>query len=509
MSLAQRMMDLFRSSTRSYGVFMKNAKNSPHRTEHAPYTLKHFESHIAGKDGLGLVPICDDSTCWWGAVDIDAHGDRDKIDIEALYEEVVKHGLPLLVCRSKSGGAHLYLFMSEAIDAKSLRTNLRLMAMRVGYPDAEVFPKQDSLDDSRLGNWINLPYFDAKDTVRYCWMGKPITLEHFIETAESTRSTIRYVEEVLLGDHSEAPPCVQQMLSGKVPTGFRNEGLFAIATYMKQAYPDDWKDRCVDVNAMTFEQPLSNKEVKTLLTSVGRRDYKYRCKEEPCRSFCQSKVCLTRQFGIKPSDDPEVGDSAGMIMMEITGLTQVLTEPPVWYVRLAGLDQPIKVSTEQLDSPRKMKTAILGQAGRAVYPMKDKEWGIMLANALKELLREEAPEDASESGTIRLRLHDFLKKAGDDISGKDRNHIAHGQPVVMTDPETGELWVYFRGMAFVEHLRRTRASQLPTHQIWEALRNLNVETCIRKIGGREYSLWRIRYETPEAPLPPANVKSEF
>ncbi|MGZ7259883.1 primase C-terminal domain-containing protein, partial [Streptococcus pyogenes] len=75
-------------------------------------------------------------------------------------------------------------------------------------------------------------------------------------------------------------------------------------------------------NITTFEQPLESREVETILKSVGRRTYKYRCKEEPCRSFCQAKVCMTRQFGIKPEDDPEAGDRAGMVMMDITGITK-------------------------------------------------------------------------------------------------------------------------------------------------------------------------------------------
>jgi hypothetical protein len=57
--------------------------------------------------GIGIVPIRDDATCVWGAIDIDL--DKEP-NLTVLAKQVHKLELPLIVCRSKSGGAHLYLF---------------------------------------------------------------------------------------------------------------------------------------------------------------------------------------------------------------------------------------------------------------------------------------------------------------------------------------------------------------------------------------------------------------
>lgn len=503
MSLTERMYRLFESSTRSRGVWKPRSKQ--HMTEHDPYTIQHFKAHLEGKLGIGLVPINDLNACKWGAIDIDAHGDREKIDIPALYSKVQELALPLLVCRSKSGGAHVYLFMEEQIDAKSMRASLRLLANKIGYPDAEVFPKQDTLDEKRLGNWINLPYFDVEHTERYCYIKKPISFEHFIETAEAMQQTAKSLEEVLLGDHSEAPPCVQQMLSGKVPNGFRNEGLFGIAIYMKKAYPEDWKDRMRDVNITTFEQPLQSKEVETVLGSVDRRDYKYRCKEEPCKAFCQAKVCLTRVHGIKPEDDPNAGDMVGMRMMEITGITKVLTEPPVYFVDICGAQ--VKVSADKLYNPMAMCVVMLEQADLIVYPMKPKEWHNMLAGAIQTLQREEAPEDASEAGIIRIRMREFLKKARDGVSDADnKEFLAHGQPVILE--ADGEKFVYFKGSSFVDHLRRTKSSIMKGPDLWSALRSVGIEHVRMRVAGKPTNVWRARYDAEE-PMPGAKLKQEF
>lgn len=504
MSLAQRMMGLFQSSTRSRGVWMPN--NGRMRTEHTPYDGAHFQRHIDGADGLGLVPICDGNICYWGAIDIDSHGnDAPDIDIKDLYSKIEAAGLPLLVCRSKSGGAHLYMFMSEPIDAKAMRANLRLMANKVGYPSAEIFPKQEVLSDQQLGNWINLPYHDAKRSTRYCYVKKKLSFEQFIETAEAMRVSVVDIERVLIGDHSEAPPCVQQMLSGKVPNGYRNEAMFAISNYMKKAFPEDWQERCRDANITTFEQPLQAREIETVLKSVGRREYKYRCKEEPCKSFCAAKECMRRKYGIKPEDDPEAGDNIGIIMMDIQAITKVLTDPPIYYVKVSGHD--VKVKADQLYSPVAMCLVMLEQADRIVYPMKPKEWHNMLAAAIQTLQREEAPEDASESGMIRIRLVEFLKKARDAEGEDNTNFLAHGHPVVATEPD-GK-FVYFKGTSFVDYLRRTKSSTMRGPDLWAALRKSGVEYVrTRKFGAKGSHVWRARFETDE-PIAPAKIESEF
>lgn len=496
-------MALFQSSTKSRGVWVP--KNGRMRTEHTPYDEKLFADHIDGKEGLGLVPICDGSVSYWGAIDIDCHGENEPIDIKDMYAKVEAAGLPLLVCRSKSGGAHLYLFMSEAVEAKVIRAYLRLMANKVGHPAAEVFPKQDVLSDTQLGNWINLPYHNAEDTPRYCFVKKPLSVQQFIETAEEMRCTASGVEKILLGDHSEAPPCVQQMMSGKIPSGYRNEAMFAIASYMKKAFPEDWMDRCRDANITTFEQPLQGREVETLLKSVGRRDYKYRCQQEPCKGFCQAKLCMKRTYGIKPEDDPEASDRAGMIMMEIQAITKVLTEPPIYYVKVSGHD--VKVRADQLYNPQAMCLVMLEQADRVVYPMKPKEWHNQLATCIQTIQREEAPEDASEAGMIRVRLREFLKKARDDTDGKDGHFLSHGHPVVME--EEGVKYVFFKGTSFVDYLRRTKSSTMRGNDLWAALRAAGVEYLrTRKFGIKGGHIWRARHEVEEAQDTPV-IKSEF
>jgi len=63
---------------------------------------------------LGSIPIRDDSTCSWGCIDIDTY----PLDYTKVISNIRKNNLPFVPCRSKSGGAHLFLFTEEPIAAR-------------------------------------------------------------------------------------------------------------------------------------------------------------------------------------------------------------------------------------------------------------------------------------------------------------------------------------------------------------------------------------------------------
>jgi hypothetical protein len=100
-----------RAATRGYGA-----------------TDKEYKAHLTGSGvSLGIIPLLSTNACWFGAIDIDISGERPlREKIEQLEKRVRSLELPLVVCRSKSGGAHLYLFGSEPIPAAILiRTSSR------------------------------------------------------------------------------------------------------------------------------------------------------------------------------------------------------------------------------------------------------------------------------------------------------------------------------------------------------------------------------------------------
>jgi hypothetical protein len=130
-----------------------------------------WSKHLQGTEpSLGIIPITDENTCKWGCVDIDSYAGFDH---KKLIDKIKTLHLPLLVFRSKSGGAHVFLFTSVAVEAKLMRDKLLSISAVLGYGGSEVFPKQVELksqDDT--GNFLNLPYFNGDKTTRYCFNDK-------------------------------------------------------------------------------------------------------------------------------------------------------------------------------------------------------------------------------------------------------------------------------------------------------------------------------------------------
>ena len=190
MSNSEKLASIFDGLADAYGTYhvqkkQANGKNvGTAKVHHEPRTTAHWDRHIAGEGkALGIIPINRDNSCKWGAIDIDIY----PIDHKAIIDKIKKHKLPLVCCRSKSGGAHLYLFSSEWIAAQDMRDTLSQIASALGYGGTEIFPKQIRLHADDTGNYLTVPYFNAEEGFRYALHedGTAATIEEFFELYET------------------------------------------------------------------------------------------------------------------------------------------------------------------------------------------------------------------------------------------------------------------------------------------------------------------------------------
>ena len=86
MDLAQRFFDLFRGNDRAHGTFnvqtdreRDGKKQGVARVLKEATTVEHWSNHILGKQGLGIIPIKDNNSCHWGAIDIDVYNLDHKV----------------------------------------------------------------------------------------------------------------------------------------------------------------------------------------------------------------------------------------------------------------------------------------------------------------------------------------------------------------------------------------------------------------------------------------------
>jgi P4 family phage/plasmid primase-like protien len=266
-----RFMELFVGGEQAHGLWDHEKPGKEALTVRAPATRDNYEAHLDGRMGLGLVPLRLDGTCRFAAVDIDI----DIIDHLSLLEKVIARKFPLSVCRSKSGGAHLYLFLKKpGLPAAQIIQLLKKWAVLLGYPSAEVFPKQAKITQRKCGNWINLPYFGHGRTTRYA-VGPSgrLSLGEFLDAVEFYDPARCNADETPLPEPAEpAAPEVPIVADGKIIEGRRNETLTSIAGSMRRRGLGQKaiEAALLEHNQEECEPPLPEREVSAIAASVSR-----------------------------------------------------------------------------------------------------------------------------------------------------------------------------------------------------------------------------------------------
>ena len=189
--------EIFQGLNSAYGqtvlsdVYSENGKQKTKSfTVKKPVVDDLWENHLKGKEpALGIIPINEKNLCRWGCIDIDQYDFNHKKFIKKIKQKK----LPLVVCRSKSGGAHVFLFVSEWIEAAAMRAKLKIMAAALGYSECEIFPKQEYILIERgdTGSFLNLPYHGGNNTTRYAFLenGDAASLDGFIGLYERNKLT--------------------------------------------------------------------------------------------------------------------------------------------------------------------------------------------------------------------------------------------------------------------------------------------------------------------------------
>ena len=192
MSLAEKFSKRYAGLRKAYGTFTANnetredgkasGKNITISKELSDKDLlKLWEDHLSGQQSVGIVAIDEDNKCVWGAIDVDEY----HLYLKDLAIKIAKQKLPLVICRSKSGGAHIYIFLKEPVAASMLQRKLRQLAAAIGYGQAEIFPKQTQLllERGDRGSTLNMPYFGGENSTRYAYGtdGKALTPEDFLD----------------------------------------------------------------------------------------------------------------------------------------------------------------------------------------------------------------------------------------------------------------------------------------------------------------------------------------
>tara|TARA_R110002020_G_scaffold213289_3_gene420020 strand:+ start:7638 stop:9149 length:1512 start_codon:yes stop_codon:yes gene_type:complete len=435
-----------------------------------------WEKHLTGEEpSLGIIPITDENTCRWGCVDVDDF----TLDLKAINSKLQEREFPLVLCRSKSGGAHLFLFSESYIPASLMRLKLTEMAASLGFASHEIFPKQSQILTERgdTGNFLNLPYFGGDSTTRYSLdeKGEVNTLEQFLDYADEKELSETTIEKFKVIDKKDevlkdGPPCLQYLISQGFPQGTRNNGLFNLGIFAKLSDSDNWETKIEEYNREYLSPPLAANEVLTILKQLRTKDYNYKCNDQPISSHCNSGVCKTRKFGISPTS----------VMPSFGSLTKQNSSPPVWFLDVEN--NRLEMSTEDLQNQTRFQRVCMETVDKMPPKMSERAWQGVIQNLLDNVTLIEVPQDASIDGQFQDLLESFCT---------DRAQAQTKEEILLGKPFTEEGRTYFRLSDLESYLQRHNFRYFSRPKITARLRDLGADHSGQNLKGRFVNLWGI------------------
>ena len=363
-----------------------------------PVTDLLWQQHLEGTESLGVIPINDENNCKWGCIDIDSYAGFDHLE---LIKKINKLNLPLIVFRSKSGGAHVFLFTEDYVSARSMQDKLTEIKAVLGYGGSEVFPKQTELksqDDT--GNFLNLPYFNCTKTTRYAFndKGEAVTLDGFYLLYENKKQ--KSVDNISVErphtEFSDAPPCIETLSINKIGEGGRNNALFHYGVYAKQKWPAEWKSKLILFNATSMEQPLSDSEVQIIVNQHDKKEWGYKCNDQPMCSVCDKTLCRKRKFGIGQE----------ILFPGLTDLQVIDLEDPYYYLNVDG-ERLYLENVKYLRQQSLFQEACMKQLRFRPPTLKEKDWVVITNSLLNNAEVTEPAEGLRTEDQLQNHLEEF------------------------------------------------------------------------------------------------------
>jgi hypothetical protein len=473
-----KIWELFDGLDRAFGTYLVTERDGEKlagqaRTLQQPVNQDIWDLHLTGERSLGVIPIRDDSTCVFAAIDIDTY----PLDHGGLEADIEAMGLPLVVCRSKSGGAHLYLFIKPpGALAANIRPKLAEWAAELGYSGVEIFPKQDELRNKEdVGNWINLPYFGGNDDkLRYAIVdGKRVTIQGFIKHALSKAITHNQLEEFqVAGPDIEllegCPPCLATLARAGFPSGNRNIALFNLGVFCRKKY-DDWQDKLDQMNEEFMSPPLSPGESAQIKRNLEKKSYFYKCNDAPINAVCQKQLCTLQKYGI--------GEDSIDLDFKLEGGTRILTEDVYYIVTING--RRVHLNGASLVAQQTFRISVANQTGFIVPAMKPRQFNAMMQAMTTTAQEVEAPKHSGRRGVV---VQEVLQIASSSSTADSWEQCMSGLP--LPDDQGG---VFLHPHQLVKTLkRRLRMNGLQPQELYEALIGEGIEVKEKSMGNRSF-----------------------
>jgi hypothetical protein len=444
--------------------------------------------HFAGKVALGVVPVFLSGNTKWFAIDVDDY----TLNHTKLAHKIYTSKLPIVHCRSKSGGAHLYGLFTHRVPAKDAVRLAKKWVEALGFDPkrTEVFPKQVKFDSPEAkGNWIIIPYFGGEQAMDFAIdeNGDKVEFKDFGMFCKSRMITPEELSGFLDGkvtaDWSsdeilaESPPCVIEMMTHKVMEGDgRNNAASHLSWYFRNIdnffEKTDWQDKLNDFNNSYFDPPLSYRELNQVIKNHSGGKYFARCDVNPMAVLCDRETCLKRKFGIKPTH------ASGFYgEYKITALTKIdIGKDPIWKVFING--QFVNMDTETFTNPKKFRLAVLARLNILIPTLKQKEHDEIIGPLIKDALVIEEAKMVSSYGKIESCFRQWISQVIEKSRSKEK--LLDGLPYYIKGANS----ILYRLHDFVLEYRRVYKENTDDREIYIVLKSQGSTQVNMEVGGR-------------------------
>ena len=461
-----KVKNIFEGFNGGFGVFHYKQSTGPKQqgksyTSRDPLTNEIWLNHLAGNpfkakiikqngeefqcdvDSIGIAPVREDHKCKWGCIDIDQY----PVDFKELNKKIRERKLPLIVFKSKSKGAHAFLFTKDWVPAKLLQAKITEIATTLGQANLDrIYPIQTEPkieERGEIGNWLNIPYYYHKNLDKTKWRcainkdGTEATLEQFFELYKTHALTEEELENfnIPLEDDwfKDGPMCLKQMATFGFVEGQRNNTLTEIGIYLKKRFPDDWRKKLEKYNAHWFKDlqggSLGPQEVLNIQNSLAKKDYFYGCKRPPLKPFCRPHDCRLQKFGVGDGDVPN---------NNVTKLSVMVSNPKVWFLTYEG--KTVVLSSRELATQRLWQIAATEQTGKTPQLLKQKDWETLLNKIQSNVNIIPADPETTNKGKLKKFLTKWcldMVNVQEDNQGKWETAYQDKSPFVDKD---GIVW---------------------------------------------------------------------
>ena len=322
---------------------------------------QHYQQHIDGKISIGIQPCTKDGKAFFGCIDIDPKNYKE-FNIPILLSYLEKYKLPLVPCRSKSGGLHIYLFMTEAISAQTMRDALASILLPLELKrTTEIYPKQVELEPVK------------------------IAISSRVSPDELDQLIIRVDTEILMGgdpEFEDGPCCLQRLSKTKLGDG-RDRFMYNYMVFAKKKYGKElWKDKVNEANKY-FTKPWPLKKILEKTNSWDKDTAGHTCNDEILEPVCMKHVCVKRAFGIKSDTTSTFPLFSGLqVIMSTTPKLRFTVEKPD--------GKPCECEAANSDiftTQKKLLDLVWLQAGFYPDPLSPKQYRAFLNLVMKTVTR--------------------------------------------------------------------------------------------------------------------------